>query len=53
MKKLPAKPTAKSPKKSARDKEIREVLQDADFKKFDPELIDIAPPKAPKRKRSR
>jgi signal recognition particle subunit SEC65 len=34
---------------SARAKEIKEVLQDADLKKFDPELLDVAP-QTPKKK---
>ncbi len=48
--KLSRKPKPIKAKQTARDEEINEILEDADLKKFDPELLDVVPPPAAKKK---
>jgi hypothetical protein len=43
--KLSKKPKPPKAKQTARDKEINEILEDADLKKFDPELLKVVSPK--------
>ncbi|MFZ1888720.1 MAG: hypothetical protein WAU33_11855 [Candidatus Binataceae bacterium] len=40
----PKKPKPIKSKKTGRDKEIDEILEDADLKKFDPELLKVVTP---------
>lgn len=47
--KLRKKPKPPKAKQTARDKEINEILEDADLKKFDPELLKIVTPAAKKK----
>ncbi|MFZ0657200.1 MAG: hypothetical protein WAM05_00670 [Candidatus Binataceae bacterium] len=47
--KLAKKPKSPKAKQTARDKEINEILEDADLKKFDPELLEVVPQKKKRR----
>lgn len=48
----PKKPKPTKAKQTDREKEIDEILEDADLKKFDPELLKVAPPMAKKKPRA-
>ena len=51
--KVSRKPKPTKAKQIARDKEINEILEDADLKKFDPELLGVVPPPIAKKKTSK
>jgi hypothetical protein len=51
--KPPTKPKPPKAKQTARDKEINEILEDADLKKFDPELLKVVTPAVKKPRVSR
>ena len=53
MKKSPKEPAPKGAKDRAREEQLREILQDADLKKFDPELARVTIARTPKRKPSK
>ena len=47
--KSPKKPKPAKAKQTDREKDINEILEDADLKKFDPELLEVAPAKKKRR----
>jgi hypothetical protein len=47
--KPPKKPKPAKAKQTDREKEIDEILEDADLKKFDPGLLEVAPPASKKK----